>query len=58
MSTMKKVVNRALGIWGLQLTRVPHASGTGPYSALFRNKKVADLDNLVEIASIIPPDLE
>ena len=54
MNTTKSVISRVLGIWGLKLTRVHRASGTGPYSALFENRKVTDLDNLVEIASPIP----
>ena len=54
MSTTKSVVSRVLGIWGLKLTRVPRASNAGPYSALFRNQKVPDLNNLVENASLIP----
>lgn len=54
MPNAKSVVNRALGLWGLRLNRVPRASGTGPFSALFQNQKVVDLDNLVEMAGKIP----
>lgn len=54
MRTTKSVVSRVLGVWGLKLTRVHRASGAGPYSGLFRNRKVTDLNNLVESASLIP----
>jgi len=54
MSATKSLINRALGMWGLKLTRMSRAGGEGPYSELFPSRKVTDLNNLVEMASRIP----
>jgi predicted O-methyltransferase YrrM len=54
MRRTKNIIQQILGIWGLKLTRIHRASGLGPHSTLFQNRKVTDLNNLVELASPIP----
>lgn len=55
MRTPKSVINRALSVFGLKLSRIyPISSATDAFSPLFQHKKVVDLNNLVKIANEIP----
>ena len=54
MQAMTSMVNRVLGKWGLKIARTPRAGDSGPYSALFHNCRVTDLDSLVKLADTIP----
>jgi predicted O-methyltransferase YrrM len=54
MNVVTNMVNRALGGLGLKIVRSRRAASGEPYSALFRNRNVADLDGLVSAAATIP----
>jgi predicted O-methyltransferase YrrM len=54
MRGVASLVNRVLGAVGLKIMRVSRATQTGPHSALFRNRAVTDLDELVARARSIP----
>lgn len=54
MRSVTKALNGALAKIGLKITRIPPARGAGPHSVLFRNKTVADLEQLVRTAEHIP----
>jgi predicted O-methyltransferase YrrM len=48
------MINLALGRLGLRITRYRRAASGEPYSSLFRNRRVADLEGLIAAAATIP----
>jgi predicted O-methyltransferase YrrM len=54
MSAVTDWVNRALGMWGLRITRSRRVAAGSTYSALFRSQSVPDLEGLAALANTIP----
>lgn len=54
MNRRTGVVNRVLGKWGFRVVRTRPETGRVPYSDLFRNRRVPDVNRLLAIADDIP----
>lgn len=54
MSVVTNLVNRALKLCGLRISRARRRMVDGPYSKLFRNRNVTDLERMVALVSTIP----
>lgn len=54
MRGVASLVNRVLGRWGFKITHTGRATGTHLHSALFQDRRVTDLDQLVARARSIP----
>lgn len=54
MRMFTNLANRALRSCGLKITRSHHGKADGPYSTLFRNRHVTELERLAAIGETIP----
>jgi predicted O-methyltransferase YrrM len=54
MNKVTNMLNRALAAYGLRLTRSRRPAAGGPYSSLFQQRRVADLEGLAAAAAAIP----
>jgi predicted O-methyltransferase YrrM len=54
MKIIANIANRALGAFGLRLARARRAAAGGPYSALFPDHRVPDIDGVAGAAATIP----
>jgi predicted O-methyltransferase YrrM len=54
MSVVTNLVNRALRVCGLKITRIHGGMTDGPYSALFHNRRVTELERLAAMGETIP----